>query len=253
MRNSLRTVSLVTLVIAGCKFVPAKRLDAGDAGDAPGREDGDTEDASLSERNPRTDASVTETRSERDPTFRSDALDGLDVMPDAMVPSAIDATVIDGISHWDSGASSDSAPVLELGAPCLVTAQCASSSCVDARCCVQSCAVCQNCTGTGGTCVDLQYNTEDQSPAGACSGTKACNGLGGCKAKNFQPCTQDSDCLEGRCHTTLRLCGCGNSGDVCCPGSSCGAGSYCRAGDNRCIACGKAGRLVVPEQCVIPV
>jgi Abnormal spindle-like microcephaly-assoc'd, ASPM-SPD-2-Hydin len=57
---------------------------------------------------------------------------------------------------------------------------CGAGSCVDGRCCVQTCAVCQSCTGPGGTCVAIPAGQQDNVPARACVTPAMCNGQGSC-------------------------------------------------------------------------
>jgi hypothetical protein len=58
---------------------------------------------------------------------------------------------------------------------------CGAGSCVDGRCCVQTCAVCQSCTGAGGTCVAIPAGQPDNVPARACVAPAMCDGQGNCQ------------------------------------------------------------------------
>jgi hypothetical protein len=86
--------------------------------------------------------------------------------------------------------------------------QCAHKLCVDGHCCAQNCASCQNCTGPGGTCQDLDgvidSTPSNADPQDSCDITVATTKLcshGKCKLLNLQPCTNPdgSQCVNNVC------------------------------------------------------
>jgi hypothetical protein len=93
------------------------------------------------------------------------------------------------------------------GAVCTHPNQC-RTSCTDGRCCAQGCAVCQACTGSGGSCVPIAALVEDNVPAGACGGNSSCDGssagAAACKLDNLRPCTAAGQCASGACTQFFR-------------------------------------------------
>jgi hypothetical protein len=66
------------------------------------------------------------------------------------------------------------------GDPCKLASECSTNRCLDNRCCLESCAVCQSCTGAGGTCVNITKGQPDLEPPNACAGGSVCDGTGTC-------------------------------------------------------------------------
>lgn len=88
------------------------------------------------------------------------------------------------------------------GQTCTGAGACGSGHCVEGTCCESACAAaCKSCAfpGKRGTCVDLPAGSADNTPAGACAGSKACDGQGGCRAANGQNCGAASQCGSGFC------------------------------------------------------
>lgn len=92
------------------------------------------------------------------------------------------------------------------GSTCTSDSQCILGNCVDGVCCESACnAACDACSSalTGaadGFCRDiLASGTPDNDPAGACTGTSACDGSGNCERIQGQSCSSNGQCLSSRC------------------------------------------------------
>ena len=79
---------------------------------------------------------------------------------------------------------------------------CLSGHCVDSQCCDQACtAMCMDCAlkGKVGTCSFSRPGMPDTEASKTCKGIKACDGKGGCKKANAQPCKASVECGSGFC------------------------------------------------------
>ena len=88
------------------------------------------------------------------------------------------------------------------GQACAAATECGSGHCVDGVCCDSACtATCKSCavSGSPGTCGDIPVGQKDDHPTGTCTGTKACDGHGKCKAGIGQACKDNSDCANNTC------------------------------------------------------
>lgn len=100
----------------------------------------------------------------------------------------------------------DDANPCAAGKLCAVNTDCVTDNCVDGVCCSTPCAgTCVACilSGLTGTCSNIPSGQSDSFPAGTCTGTNRCNGLGACKLVPGQPCTQASACLSNLCAGNL--------------------------------------------------
>jgi hypothetical protein len=77
--------------------------------------------------------------------------------------------------------------------------QCASNLCADGHCCSTACGLCQACTGAGGACEPLPVGREDVRAGMECRGAQSCDGRGGCRKNNGQPCVDTAECASGFC------------------------------------------------------
>ena len=111
------------------------------------------------------------------------------------------------------------------GQKCKSGSECATGTCADGVCCDTACTdTCKSCalTGSIGTCSFIPAGVADTSPAGTCTGDKACNGSGFCKAAVGQACADNKDCANSTC-----------ADKVCC-------GTKCA--DN-CMSCNLSGKV----------
>ena len=115
-------------------------------------------------------------------------------------------TRIGDASSADVPPSSESKP---LGYGCSANSECASDFCVDGVCCESACdQQCFTChlTGAFGTCLP-QFVGDDLIASQPCTGAKTCtldlssSTLSGCKLKDLQKCSSDSECASGSCRT----------------------------------------------------
>jgi hypothetical protein len=86
------------------------------------------------------------------------------------------------------------------GSTCAMGMECLSNNCVDTVCCAEACdGACKSCNlaGTVGVCTNIPINMTDTAPA--CDGMSVCNGNGACKLKDGEMCSQDAQCLSGKC------------------------------------------------------
>ena len=110
-----------------------------------------------------------------------------------------------------------------IGQPCAVAADCGNGLCVDGICCSSACkTTCYACNVSGklGSCSPLPASTPDSQALVTCSGTKACDGKGNCKAGAGLACAADAACASGFC-----------TDQVCCK-------TRC---DGKCLSCKVAG------------
>jgi hypothetical protein len=91
---------------------------------------------------------------------------------------------------------------------CTTGSQCVSGTCLDGACCGSaSCPTCQSCGLSGnGTCTNLDLDQPDNFPANACTGTHTCSGNGACLLANGQPCMTNSECADGACSGSPKVC-----------------------------------------------
>jgi hypothetical protein len=95
------------------------------------------------------------------------------------------------------------------GQACSATNECTSGFCIDGVCCDGACtATCKACNLAGllGTCSNLGINQEDPVATTTCTGALACTGMGLCKLKTGQPCTNNMDCISGSCTGNPKVC-----------------------------------------------
>lgn len=96
------------------------------------------------------------------------------------------------------------------GDACNLANECASGSCTDGVCCNEACqGTCESCklTDKFGTCTYVPNRWTD----GTCSGGKACDGNGVCKALKGSQCGASGDCLSGlecvgACLSVTKVC-----------------------------------------------
>jgi hypothetical protein len=108
------------------------------------------------------------------------------------------------------------------GQSCGSDGECLSTFCQDGVCCNNACSgVCAVCNlgGTVGTCTNVPQGGQP----GGCNGTKACDGMNGCKKVNGQACSQASDCASGFCPDE------GADQKYCCDKACSGTCQSCRA------------------------
>ena len=114
------------------------------------------------------------------------------------------------------------------GQHCSAGSDCGSGHCVDGVCCASSCSgSCQACNLPGklGSCNPVPANSPDKIAASPCSGSKACDGKGSCRAAPGQPCSAGGACSSGicadkvccktSCHGTCRACDLAGSAGTC--------------------------------------
>jgi MYXO-CTERM domain-containing protein len=89
-----------------------------------------------------------------------------------------------------------------LGEACTAGSECGSGYCVDGYCCDGACTTaCKSCAVSGslGTCSNVAAGLTDASATTPCTGTKACDGKGGCMLADGQACKADAECGNGHC------------------------------------------------------
>ena len=145
------------------------------------------------------------------------------------VKSADDANTCTGANTCDASGLCKKKP----GIACTAAGDCASASCTDGFCCTQTCGICQDCTGSGGTCVAVK-NADDAS---TCTGANTCDASGLCKKKPGIACLAAGDCASGSCTDSF-----------CCT-QACGPCQACTGTGGTCVAVKNADD---PDSCTTP-
>jgi hypothetical protein len=140
------------------------------------------------------------------------------------------AAICSGVNSCDGTGNGAAACKKDVGQACAGNTDCVNGQCVDGFCCGSaSCATCKSCgiAGSLGTCTNLPVSAVDNNPAGACTGTQACDGTGVCRKAIGQPCPGgNADCANLLC-----------ADGVCCNAACNGAAGSCEA----CNLAGKVG------------
>jgi len=92
------------------------------------------------------------------------------------------------------------------GQNCTASSQCLTGHCQDLVCCGSACKdTCKGCNvaGNKGACVFIPTGQTDPFATTPCTGTKVCDGAGGCKSSGVAVCKKNSDCLSGHCSDGL--------------------------------------------------
>ncbi len=89
------------------------------------------------------------------------------------------------------------------GKLCNAASECSSGYCIDGVCCENACnETCRSCNVSSlaaGTCTMLPVGQKDNNAMTVCVGAFSCDGNGGCKLANGQPCSSGSECVSGKC------------------------------------------------------
>lgn len=94
--------------------------------------------------------------------------------------------------------------LLVQGEGCDAGTECASGHCVDGFCCDTACeGFCEGCSAaltplSDGACALIDNNKNETFPT-TCNGIMSCDGVGGCKEDNGQPCSDAAECSSGFC------------------------------------------------------
>jgi len=110
---------------------------------------------------------------------------------------------------------------------------CQSGVIADKVCCDTACTEeCKSCVvaGMAGACTNIPYYQTDPAyidqfnAAAKCEMASRCDGMGKCLKIVNKGCTDDVDCISGKCAMPASLC-LGAKGEVCTNGSNCVSGS----------------------------
>ncbi len=119
-----------------------------------------------------------------------------------------------------------------LGEMATNTADCASGVIADKVCCDAACTEeCKSCVVSGmvGTCTNIPYYQTDPAyidqfmNTATCDIASRCNGMGKCLKILGKGCTQDAECISGKCAMPAMLC-LGAKGEACTNGANCVSG-----------------------------